>query len=80
MNESIRIGVVGVGSIGKNHARICAGIKEAKFVAIYDSNSDVAKSIGRQYRVPVASSLAFTRPSAIYDHCAALPASVFPRA
>src|SRR5258708_23775441 len=57
MNQSIRVGVVGVGSIGKNHARICAGIKEAKFAAIYDTNSDVARSIGRQYRVPVAASL-----------------------
>src|SRR5258707_15356550 len=57
MNQSIRVGVVGVGSIGKNHARICAGIKEAKFAAIYDTNSDVGRSIGRQYRVPVAASL-----------------------
>ena len=57
MNQSIRVGVVGVGSIGKNHARICAGLKEAKFAAIYDTNSDLARSIGRQYRVPVAASL-----------------------
>lgn len=57
MNQSIRVGVVGVGSIGKNHARICAGIKEANFAAIYDTNPDLAKSIGRQYRVPVAGSL-----------------------
>src|SRR5580692_2777066 len=57
MNQSIRVGVVGVGSIGKNHARICAGLKEAKFAAIYDTNSDLARTIGRQYRVPVAVSL-----------------------
>jgi predicted dehydrogenase len=57
MNESIRVGVVGVGSIGKNHARICAGLKEARFAAIYDTNGEVARSIGRQYKVPVASSL-----------------------
>jgi predicted dehydrogenase len=57
MNQSIRVGVVGVGSIGKNHARICAAHKEAKFATIYDTNRDVARSIGRQYNVPVASSL-----------------------
>jgi predicted dehydrogenase len=57
MNQSIRVGVVGVGSIGKNHARICAEIKEAEFAGIYDINTDVARSIGRQYRVPVAASL-----------------------
>ncbi|HYZ71740.1 MAG TPA: Gfo/Idh/MocA family oxidoreductase [Chthoniobacterales bacterium] len=57
MNQSIRVGVVGVGSIGKNHARICAALKEAKFAAIYDTNNDVARSIGRQYNVPVVNSL-----------------------
>ena len=57
MNQSIRVGVVGVGSIGKNHARICAVLKEAKFAAIYDTNSDVARSVGRQYNVPVVNSL-----------------------
>src|ERR1700751_472953 len=57
MNQSIRVGVVEVGSIGKNHARICAALKEAKFAAIYDNNRDVAEGIGRQYNAPVASSL-----------------------
>lgn len=57
MNQSIRVGVVGVGSIGKNHARICAVLKEAGFAAIYDTNEEVARSVGRQYNVPVASSL-----------------------
>ena len=57
MNQSIRVGVVGVGSIGKNHARICAALKEAKFAAIYDTDSDVARSVGRQYNVPVVNSL-----------------------
>jgi predicted dehydrogenase len=57
MNQSIRVGVVGVGSIGKNHARICAALKDAEFAAIYDTNKEVASSVGRQYNVPVASSL-----------------------
>src|ERR1700678_4391434 len=57
MNQSIRVGVVGVGSIGKNHARICAALKEAGFAAIYDTNKEVARSVGLQYNVPVASSL-----------------------
>ena len=57
MNQSIRVGVVGVGSIGKNHARICAALKDAEFAAIYDTNKEVASSVGRQYNVPAASSL-----------------------
>ena len=57
MNQSIRVGVVGVGSIGKNHVRICAALKEAGFAAIYDTNKDVARSVGREYNVPAASSL-----------------------
>src|SRR6202162_934496 len=57
MNQSIRVGVVGVGSIGKNHARICAALKDAEFAAIYDTNKEVASSVGRQYNVTAASSL-----------------------
>ena len=57
MNQSIRVGVIGVGSIGKNHARICAELSEANFTAVYDINDEAAKNIGRHYRVHVARSL-----------------------
>jgi predicted dehydrogenase len=57
MKQSIRVGVVGVGSIGKNHARICAELKNAEFAAVYDINSEAARSVGRHYNARVADSL-----------------------
>src|SRR5260221_2378318 len=57
MNKSNRVRVVGVRRIGKNQAPIGAGIKGARFAAIYDTDRDVARGIGRRYRVPVGASL-----------------------
>jgi predicted dehydrogenase len=57
MTQDIRIGVVGVGSIGKNHARICAELASARFSAIYDNNEIAAASVGQEYNVETAASL-----------------------
>ena len=38
-----RVGVVGVGHIGKNHARLYAELPSAQFTAIYDTNRAVAQ-------------------------------------
>jgi predicted dehydrogenase len=57
MKQSIRVGVVGVGSIGRNHARICAELKDIEFAAVYDINSEAARNVGRHYHVRVAESL-----------------------
>jgi predicted dehydrogenase len=52
-----RVGVVGVGHIGSNHARLYAQISSAHFAAIYDVDLAKAKAIGKKYRVTVAESL-----------------------
>lgn len=57
MSKRIRVGVLGVGSIGKNHARICAGLPNADFTAILDANPDVSQALSREYGVPAAGSL-----------------------
>ncbi len=57
MSELIRIGVVGVGSIGKNHARICAELSDAQFSAVFDINRESAEAIAAQYGAKVAGSL-----------------------
>jgi predicted dehydrogenase len=49
--------VVGVGSIGKNHARICAELAEAQFSAVLDINRESAETIAAQYGAKVAGSL-----------------------
>jgi predicted dehydrogenase len=49
MNASIRLGVVGTGSMGKNHARVFSEMPAAQFTAILDSNAETARQIAGQY-------------------------------
>lgn len=55
--KNLRVGVVGVGHIGKNHARLYAEIDRAEFTAIYDTNTASASQVAAQYGVRAASSL-----------------------
>jgi predicted dehydrogenase len=55
--KTLRVGVVGVGHIGKNHARLYAETETAKFAAIYDTDAEIAAQIAEQYQVRAASSL-----------------------
>jgi predicted dehydrogenase len=55
--NSLRVGVVGVGHIGKNHARLYAESGTAEFTAILDSDGDNAAAIAAQYGVRAAGSL-----------------------
>ena len=52
-----RVGVVGTGSIGKNHARIMAGLPDIRFAAIYDANPDTASEMASRYCVRATDSL-----------------------
>ncbi len=56
MNK-LRVGVVGVGHIGKNHARLYAETDAAEFAAIYDIDVAIAAQVANQYRVRSAASL-----------------------
>ncbi len=56
--KPLRVGVVGVGHIGKNHARLYAENDTAEFTAIYDSDPANAAQIASQYGVRAAESLA----------------------
>ncbi|MEO6872286.1 MAG: Gfo/Idh/MocA family oxidoreductase [Chthoniobacterales bacterium] len=55
--KPLRVGVVGVGHIGKNHARLYAETDAAEFAAIFDSNTENAAQIAAQYHVRAAGSL-----------------------
>ena len=57
MKNPIRTGIVGVGSIGKNHARIYSELSDAQFSAIFDTNRATANEVAEQYRVRAAGSL-----------------------
>jgi predicted dehydrogenase len=52
-----RVGVVGVGHIGKNHARLYAELATAQFTAIYDTDRAVAAERAAEFGVTAAASL-----------------------
>ncbi|HYJ06534.1 MAG TPA: Gfo/Idh/MocA family oxidoreductase [Chthoniobacterales bacterium] len=52
-----RVGVVGVGHIGKNHARLYAELATAQFTAIYDTDRAVAEQHAAEFGVASAKSL-----------------------
>ena len=53
----LRVGVVGVGHMGINHARIFSEIQNCTLSAVYDKNHDAARYVGRKYRTHAAGSL-----------------------
>jgi len=55
--KNLRVGVVGVGHIGKNHARLYAETKAADFTAIYDTDASNAAQVAEQFKVRAAESL-----------------------
>jgi predicted dehydrogenase len=52
-----RVGVVGVGHIGKNHARLYAQLPSAQFTAVYDTDRAVAEQRSAEFGVKAAASL-----------------------
>src|SRR5437867_12357414 len=55
--KKLRVGVVGVGAIGSNHARLYAEIPSAEFTAVYDIDLTKGNAIGRKFRAAPAKSL-----------------------
>jgi predicted dehydrogenase len=58
--HTIRLGVVGTGSMGKNHARIFSEMPDAKFTAILDSREETAREMSGKYgAIPFSDIAAF---------------------
>ena len=55
--KKLRVGVVGVGHIGKNHARLYAELSGAQFTAIYDTDQARAHQLADEFGVVAAASL-----------------------
>jgi predicted dehydrogenase len=55
--KKLRVGVVGVGHIGKNHARLYAELPAAQFTAIHDTNQATARGLAEEFSVAAAASL-----------------------
>jgi predicted dehydrogenase len=56
--KRLRVGVVGVGHIGKNHARLYADLVPAHFTAIFDTDRAKAEELAAEFGVASAGSLA----------------------
>src|SRR5438094_9479131 len=52
--KNLRIGVVGVGHIGSNHARLYAEIPSAEFTAMYDVDPITNRTIGTKFGATAA--------------------------
>ncbi|MDR2462509.1 MAG: Gfo/Idh/MocA family oxidoreductase [Verrucomicrobiales bacterium] len=55
--SKIKVGVIGVGSMGQNHARIYAGLEQAQFTGVYDADHDRAGKIAAKYKCRAHASL-----------------------
>jgi len=43
------VGVIGVGSMGKNHARVYGGLPAANLVGVFDVEEDRATAVASEY-------------------------------
>ncbi|RRR77139.1 MAG: gfo/Idh/MocA family oxidoreductase [Candidatus Viridilinea halotolerans] len=50
MSQPLRAAVIGVGSMGYNHARVYAGMEDIDLVAVCDANAATAQRVGGIYR------------------------------
>lgn len=54
MTESrVKIGVIGVGHLGRFHAQQLKAVEQAEFVGIYDVDKERANAVGEEFGVPV---------------------------
>lgn len=55
--ENIRVGVIGVGRMGKHHCRIYSNLRHVDFVGAYDLDKNALHDVSRAYDVPVIDSI-----------------------
>lgn len=64
-----KVAVIGVGSMGRNHARVYSDLPNADLVAVVDENETVVQAIAKQYNVHAYTDfremLAIERPEAV---------------
>ncbi len=56
-DKKIKVGVIGVGSLGQHHARIYAGLPGAELVGVYDANSQTAAAVAERNKTVAFDSL-----------------------
>ena len=49
---SLKVSILGIGNMGKNHLRVLSMLKGVTVVKIFDFNEDALKLLSEQYDVP----------------------------
>lgn len=57
MTKNINVGVIGVGHLGRHHARILNEIAGCNLVAIYDNDPATAKKVATEHKLSIAASI-----------------------
>lgn len=57
MSQRLKVGVAGVGHMGKEHARIYSELQEVELVGVHDSNPDTARKIAAKCKTRAFGSL-----------------------
>lgn len=69
--KKLKVGVIGVGALGRHHTRLYKEVKNAELVGIYDANFDTAQNIAKEFGVK-----AFQTIEALADECEGLSIAV----
>ena len=48
--KKLNVAVIGVGAMGKNHARVYSEMSNVNLVAVCDPNKEMAKSKAKKYK------------------------------
>jgi predicted dehydrogenase len=70
-NRKLKVGVIGVGALGRHHARLYAECENAEVIGIYDANFEIAKKVGAEFGFEV-----FDTIEALAEKCEGLSVAV----
>ena len=70
-NEKLKIGVIGVGALGRHHARLYAESPNAEVVGIFDVQKETAEKVGAEFNLKV-----FDQWEDLAEKCDALSVAV----
>jgi predicted dehydrogenase len=57
MSSRIRVGVIGAGAMGRNHARVLSTMESVEFTRVYDNDAGRAAEVAAEFGTTVASSM-----------------------
>lgn len=70
-NQKLKVGVVGVGALGRHHTRLYKESQNAELIGVYDANSETAKKISEEFNVK-----SFSTVDELADACEGLSIAV----